>query len=209
MKHLLTPALTLLLSTVIFLLLSCHTKATIQKVSNSENKVGNKTSVVSQSDTVILSAINPLRLSSEKDVNYFILVRHAEKSSRKDNPTLAPQGVDRADRLASILSDIELNKIYSTNYNRTIQTATPTATKQEITISNYGGFDHTDVIQDVLENAGSGITLIVGHSNTTANFINALLGTSDFPNLSEDAYADIFVVSKKLNGESKISRYKY
>ena len=54
------------------------------------------------------------------------LVRHSEKVIDKDNlkdPPLTECGVERSENLALFLIAIEIEKIYSTNYVRTINTA--------------------------------------------------------------------------------------
>ena len=169
----------------------------------------NDTLYVSTTDTLFVSTIDTLLIPDEAAITNFILVRHAETFPIGNNPALVQAGIDRAEKLANMLSELELDRVYSTVYNRTTQTATPTAENQGLDITNYGGFDQEEVIDDVLENATEGKILIVGHSNTTANFLNALTGTLDYPSLSGDAYDNIFIVNTKSKGDSEVIHLKY
>lgn len=167
------------------------------------------TVLVSTTDTLLVTVIDTLVVPNEESVTNFIFVRHAEISGAATNPGLTQEGMDRADRLASMLSELMLDRVYSTSYNRTTQTATPVAIDQGLAISSYGGFDHDDVIDDVLEDLNEGVVLVVGHGNTTANFLNALTGTSDYADLAEDAFDNLYLVSTKSKGDSKVVHLKY
>ncbi|MFT5818782.1 MAG: 2,3-bisphosphoglycerate-dependent phosphoglycerate mutase [Crocinitomix sp.] len=160
---------------------------------------------VSTTDTIIETIYIP----DEVDVTSFIFVKHAEKELVGSDPELTAEGVERADKLAYILSENELDRVYSTDFNRTMQTATPTATDQGLTVTTYGGFEHDLVIDDVLENLTGGKVLIVGHSNTVPNFLNALTGSSSYMDISEEVFDNLFVVSVKLVGDSKVVHLKY
>ena len=120
---------------------------------------------------------------SETPTSTYYLIRHAEKD-RSDksnkNPDLTETGNQRAVKWAGIFSNIAFDAIYSTNYNRTQQTAEPTALKQNLTIRDY---DPSNLYSEAFKNQTQGKTvLIVGHSNTTPQFVNAILGK----NLSAD-----------------------
>ena len=160
-------------------------------------------------DTVFISVTDTLFIPEIENVTSFILIRHADITPAPGDPFLNVEGLERADELVRVLSEIELDRVYSTDYNRTTQTALPTADAQGLTIINYYGFDHDIVIDDILENANEGKVLIVGHSNTTANFLNALTGTTDYPDLSEDSFDDMFIVSTKSKGHSEVLHIKY
>ena len=57
------------------------------------------------------------------------LVRHAEKQADSKNPPLTQCGEERAKQLASLLSKAQIKSVYSTNYQRTMSTATPLSKK--------------------------------------------------------------------------------
>ena len=65
-----------------------------------------------------------------------IMVRHAERGDG-DNPDLTLAGRQRAEALAELMRDVDLAAVYSTPFNRTEQTARPTADQKELSIENY------------------------------------------------------------------------
>lgn len=160
-------------------------------------------------DTVFVSVTDTLIIPLEEKITSFILVRHAEKIPVGDDPFLTVEGLERANELARVLSTIKLDRVYSTDYNRTMQTATPTAEDQSLDITPYGGFDQDEVIDEILQNLSEGIVLIVGHGNTTADFLNVLTGTTDYPDLEEDSFDNIFIVSCSSKGDSEVINIKY
>ena len=62
-------------------------------------------------------------------ISTFYLIRHAEKdrNTKGKDPVLNGLGLKRAENWAKIFKDIPFDKIYSTDYKRTQQTALPTA----------------------------------------------------------------------------------
>ena len=105
------------------------------------------------------------------------LVRHAEKLTG-DNPNLSDIGKLRAASLANMLADNKLTAIFSTDYNRTKETALAVALKQTPSVTNsihiYNPSDLTTFSQQLLGNTGR--YLVVGHSNTTTELVTLLGG---------------------------------
>ena len=62
------------------------------------------------------------------------LIRHAEKVDNSKNPDLSKVGLERAEHWKTILSQVPLKAVYSTDFLRTVQTATPTATSKNLEI---------------------------------------------------------------------------
>jgi 2,3-bisphosphoglycerate-dependent phosphoglycerate mutase len=112
------------------------------------------------------------KTSSQTELVVF-LVRHAEKGSG-NNPSLTAEGKQRAEQLAAMLADNQLNGIYSTDYKRTQETAGPSALKQQLEIQSYDP-RHLEDFSDALK-AKTGHYLVVGHSNTTAVLVSLLGG---------------------------------
>ena len=165
--------------------------------------------VIIPADTLVFNDTNEVILNSEPGITDFILVRHAEKSSIGTDPVLTTVGTERADRLASILTKVSLGGVYSSDFNRTRLTASPTAESQGLTIINYDALDHDGTIKRVLENQKGNILLIVGHSNTVPSFLNALTGTMDYPELDESAYDNLYIVRTKEIGDADVLALKY
>lgn len=97
------------------------------------------------------------------------LVRHSEKDLTSDHysdPPLTPCGEQRAESLSHFLSAVELDVIYSTNYNRTKNTALPTASSKGLDVKEYDAEELKNFSNLLLKNKQD--ALVVGHSNTTA-----------------------------------------
>jgi phosphohistidine phosphatase SixA len=127
------------------------------------------------------------------------LVRHAEKATDDPtNPSLSPLGVIRADSLASQLREAEIDVIITTQFKRTIQTASSFAKRRGITpeIIPVAGTtaEHVDsVVAAVHRHMGSRI-LIVGHSNTIGR-IAERLGAPHIGDLCDNEYSDLIILS--------------
>lgn len=124
--------------------------------------------------------------------NYSIyLVRHAEKLDDSKNPALTVCGKLRALQLASLLSQTNITSIYSTHYQRTMQTATPLANQKKIAIKNYNPKYLEQLSLQLQQNRVN--TLVVGHSNTTPRLV-ALLTKQTVTALSEQDYQQLYQV---------------
>lgn len=119
------------------------------------------------------------------------LVRHAEKVNDSINPTLTACGKSRAKQLASLLSKTNISTIYSTRYQRTIQTAQPLANQNKIAIKNYSPKYLEQLSLQLQQNQKN--TLVVGHSNTTPRLV-ALLTKQTVASLSEQDYQELYQV---------------
>jgi len=121
------------------------------------------------------------------------LIRHTEKQlDAGRDPELTEQGHARARNWARLLSDVSLDKVYSTDYIRTRDTAKPIAASQNISVQLYdpGSVDFEAFIK---ENLNSNV-VVVGHSNTIPAFTNGLLGEKRYEELDESNYDSLFVV---------------
>jgi len=122
------------------------------------------------------------------------LVRHAEKLKDVDNPSLSPEGIARAQSLNRVLTTEEINAIYSTAYNRTQETAAPTANRLGLSIKSYDPRQLEQFANTIRTGLDENL-LVVGHSNTTPVLVNHLIGEDKYPQLDESQYGDLYVVS--------------
>ena len=124
--------------------------------------------------------------------NYSVyLVRHAEKGSDSKNPQLTECGKARAEQLATLLSQTNIEHIYSTHYQRTMQTAKPLADQQQLAIKNYNP-RYLEQLSLKLQQQKAN-TLVVGHSNTTPELVTLLTKETIAP-LSEKDYQQLYQV---------------
>ena len=171
--------------------------------------------VITKTVTIIdtLVVVDTLTIIDIQDIpdtaTTFILLRHAETTGSGSNPGLSAAGMTRANELARILSEVNLNAVYSTNFNRTMQTAQPTATASGLSITAYDPFAPNILIDNALSSFPQGVVLVVGHSNTTAAMLNALVGSATYPDLDESEYDNLFIVHVSERGEAKVTHLKY
>jgi len=119
------------------------------------------------------------------------LVRHAEKQKEIKNPSLTQCGILRAKQLATMLSQAKIKSIYSTNYRRTVETATPLSKNTQLLIKHYDPRNLNQIAQqlrDRQENA-----FVVGHSNTTPQ-LAALLSDQEVEPLTERDYQQLYQI---------------
>jgi broad specificity phosphatase PhoE len=123
------------------------------------------------------------------------VVRHAEKSTDDPrDPSLSAVGRERANALRDVLKDAGISAIYVTNLKRTRQTAQPLADLRGITMSErLAATAAADLARDVLSNASGKSVLIVGHSNTVPQIVQALSGSAIAP-IGDDEYDHLFVI---------------
>ena len=135
-------------------------------------------------------------------VTTYYLIRHAEKDrsdSTNVDPTLTERGLERAKLWARYFDSIPLDKIYSTNYVRTQQTAKDVSEKKSLPIESY---EPKSLITDNFKEATKGNhILIVGHSNTTPMLVNKILGTNTYEDIPDDDNSRLYVVT--IEGDNK------
>ena len=97
------------------------------------------------------------------------------------------------------MQNVKFNAVYSTDYNRTKQTAQPTAEMNGLTLTMY---DPSNLDGNAFLEANKGKTvLVVGHSNTTPMFVNALLGAEKHPQMADDNNGNLYIVTVSSTGE--------
>lgn len=172
-----------------------------------------QTEIITVIDTVIVvdtvTVIETIFETIPDTTTTYILVRHAETSGAGSNPSLSIAGQERAMELSRILESVPLNAVLSTDFNRTMQTAQPTATAKGIAIQSYDPFSPDAVIDNTLNAYHDGFIMIVGHSNTTPDFLNKMVGDNIYAQLPESAYDNLYIVSLFEKGRAKVIHLKY
>jgi broad specificity phosphatase PhoE len=128
------------------------------------------------------------------------LVRHAERAdsggSVSSDPGLSAEGNMRAVHLAQELKDAKITAIFTSEFQRTQETAAPLAKSLGIHPEIVLGKDVSSLIARI--RATSGNVLVVAHSNTLPQIVKAL-GISTPVIMTEADYDNLFVV---LAGEA-------
>lgn len=138
------------------------------------------------------------------------LVRHGETCTEQGSDAhLSAYGKARAAALARVLMDVDVQEIFSTSLNRTLETATPTSESQQISItqiSTQSGF--LEELASKIRESSSERILVSGHSNTTPPLVNLLLGT-ELANLTEFEFDRLYIVTLNDSGTGSLSVLRY
>ncbi len=83
--------------------------------------------------------------------------------------------------------------VFSTDYTRTRNTAKPIAESQNLEIVLYdpGNLNNPDF----QEKSKGKTCVIVGHSNTTPDFVNKIIGNKKYSSIDEKVYGKLFVIT--------------
>ena len=143
-----------------------------------------------------------------------IFVRHAEKaSSQGDNPGLSMAGRRRVAELTRQLVDADVvagvDAVYSTPFRRTQETAGPLAEALNLPVTTYDPSDNEAVLATILKSHKGKIILVVGHSNTLPTLIADLGASKKVPEIHENEYDNIYIVSIPWFGKTKTIRLRF
>lgn len=144
---------------------------------------------------------------TEKVTTVF-LVRHADVdySTNPSDPNLTPEGVQRANELKEVLSNVDIDAVYSTNTFRTKETAQPLATSKNLQITLYYNID--SLVNEVKQNHRGEEILIVGHADTVPDTINKFVGQNTGYSIGNEFYK-IFIVALTESGKFWVVQLKY
>ncbi len=183
---------------------NCATKnSTIYKISaiSSDGNVKNE-----------VGGIEKIPDFGQPDVVTLFVVRHAEKliENGNSNPDLSQVGTARAVRLGELLRPIKLSKTLTTNTLRTIATADPARNMQGgIPIETYAPDRQTMVMNEILRTEKGHFLLVVGHSSTVPDLLNYLSGTKNYTEIPAQKFDNLYIVTIKNIGDTKVFQYKY
>ena len=162
---------------------------------------------------LLLCALAACATMPTKDVattTTFVVVRHAEKASDDArDPPLSETGETRARSLARLLADSPLTAVYATGFQRTQQTARPSADAHGIRITIYDAQLPATALAAQLRAAHAhGTVLVVGHSNTVPDIVAALSG-QPVDAMSDDQYDLVYRVGTGSDGKTTLTRDRY
>lgn len=128
------------------------------------------------------------------------VVRHAEKDTanpKDQDPDLSAAGAKRAEALKKELKSQRLDSIFSTDYKRTKLTGFPLADITGISIKTYNPAKVDVLAKSLKMNAQGKKILIIGHSNTVLEIIEAFGGKRPIEKLTDDDYSYLFSLTIK------------
>ena len=136
------------------------------------------------------------------------LVRHAERASTASDSPLSAAGKARAKRLASWLRDAGITQIFTTDLQRTIQTAAPLAAVIGVTPTVIAASDTAALIATVHAAGPRDRLLIVGHSNTVPDVLRAL-GVTAAITIADSEFDNLFIVIPHGGAPPVMLRLRY
>ena len=133
----------------------------------------------------------------------YYLIRHAEKDrtnpTNKD-PELNEKGFERTKFWGDYFEDKRLNKFYTTDYMRTFQTMIPIVYPYKEKVIFYTQSD-TMFSKAFWKDTYGKNTIIVGHSNTTPQFVNQIIGKEKYKNIPDSINYRLYKVIINETGE--------
>ncbi len=124
------------------------------------------------------------------------IVRHAEKAGSVGDPNLTPAGQARAQQLATLMANKNISEVYSTETNRTLQTAQPTVTANALTVQRYSNDTLASFVNKRLKPLGKN-RLVVGHSDTVLSIAQMLGTTPTLTFIPDNDYDNLLIVKRK------------
>lgn len=123
----------------------------------------------------------------------YYFIRHAEKESNFGDALLSEKGHARAKKWAEELADKGIEMIYCTPFTRTLQTAQPLLDKLGLEAITY---HPNDLYIEKFKKETKGKTvLIVGHQDSTPNFVNLLLKARKYHFIESRNHANLYKVT--------------
>lgn len=130
------------------------------------------------------------------DITTYYLIRHAEKD-RSDpdnkNPDLNEEGIIRAALWSKVFQKIKFDEIYSTELKRTQQTVSAISLQSDVKLTPYSADNLYS--EDFKMRTQGKIVLVAGHSNTTPQFVNKIIGEDRYPNMDDNDNGSLYIVT--------------
>lgn len=146
---------------------------------------------------IVISSINAFAQNVQPhEVTTYYFIRHAEKdrsNTSETDPHLTDQGLIRAENWSNILKHIRFDAVYSTDFNRTKETGQPTAEKNQLEIITYSVSTSYDAAFKT-ETKGKTV-LVVGHSNTIPDFVNAVIVNKKYEEIDDLINGNLYIVT--------------
>lgn len=143
-----------------------------------------------------------------------IFVRHAEKAlTPADDPGLSLAGQQRVAELTRQLVKADvvdgIDAVYSTPFRRTEETVRPIADALSLQVNSYDAADTEAIMEHIVREHKGKIILVAGHSNTVPVLIGNMGASKHVPEIAENEYDNIYIVSIPWFGKTKTIRLRY
>jgi broad specificity phosphatase PhoE len=129
----------------------------------------------------------------QNTITQYYFIRHAEKVDSSKNPDLSEKGLEKAQQWKTLFSKINFDAVYSTDFNRTLQTIQPIVAGNNQLLKIYNP-KMIDIEAFKKETHGRTI-LVVGHSNTIPNMVNQIIKENKYTNIEENQFGNLYIVT--------------
>ena len=142
-----------------------------------------------------ISTFGYSQTTSHKTTVY--IVRHAEKNTtdpKNPDPELSMEGEKRVKSLAAKVKREKIAAVFSTKFKRTVQTGSLVAQKNKLNIELYNPANPKALAEMVKRKYKGQKVLIVGHSNTVLELVEAFGVSRPLSALTDDDYDFLFKI---------------
>ncbi len=145
-----------------------------------------------------------------QNVRTIFLVRHADKVSDETDALLSEAGHRRAECLAKTLADAHIQQIYTSDLQRTQQTAAPLAERLHLKPVAIPLSKLDDLVEAIRSEKAANI-LVVWHDATLPKILRAL-GAPEIPPIAHTEYDLFFILTfdgDKKNSNPRFTVFRY
>lgn len=138
---------------------------------------------------------------SPAETTYF-LIRHAEKirdNTYNNDPQLTEKGFERGKYWGEYFKDKNLDLFFTTDYMRTFQTLIPIVYNYKGEVEFYEAKDSLFTSEFWKKTYGKK-SIIVGHSNTTPQFVNEIIGKEKYKEIPDSINHRLYKVIVDKDG---------
>jgi broad specificity phosphatase PhoE len=148
----------------------------------------------------------------DADTTTIYLVRHAEKvtsDAANADPDLSPLGYQRAEALKKRLASVRISAAFTTPYQRSRLTLAPLASAKGIKLQPYKAHEYASLVKEIVGHYRGKTVLVVGHSNTVLEIMEAFGVERPVPSLSDQDYDYLFRVRVPRKGKASVEVTHY
>jgi broad specificity phosphatase PhoE len=145
-----------------------------------------------------------------QQVRTIFLVRHADKVSDEYDSLLNDQGHRRAECLANMLADSHIEQIYTSNLQRTQQTAAPLANRLQLKPVAIPA-DKPGELVDAIRSGNASNVLVVWHGGSLPSVLRALGGPeiATIGNAEYDRFLILTLAANQKHPEVRFTFLRY
>lgn len=146
-------------------------------------------------------------LTTSQGSTTIYIVRHAEKDisdPQNQDPELSETGKKRALDLNEKLKNEKIDAVFSSKFKRTYQTGIGVAEQNGLKVQYYDAHKFKEISDLVKTKYQNKKVLIVGHSNTVLELVEAFGAERPFKAMTDEDYDFFFEVNMNSNGKGKL-----